>query len=984
MSRLSDRLAAEADSSVLDLLRDYYHVPLLALAVAVSLWIRTRGWRNFVTDSGVLFSGNDPWYHYRMVQYTVANWPFTMPFDPWTGYPTGTSVGQFGTLFDQLIATAALVVGLGSPSEHTIAMVHLFAPAVFGALALLPAYALTARVTDRLGGLIAVLFLSLTTGQFLTRGVVGFSDHHIAEVFFFTLAAAAVALALRVALAEKPVWELVVAREFDPLRKPVGYAALAGIAITLYLWTWPPGVFLLGVLGIFFAVAASIYQASGTSPDHVALPGIVIGLVVAILTLVTIDTFTLSAVKLSLLQPLLGVGLAVGSVFLAALARVWEANDVDPRAYPLGVLGVAVIGLGAFALVFPEAFDFFRGQVLRIFGYDATAASRTVAEAKPVPLDSLVGFFSNYYGFGLFTAVAGALVMLYTLAVADEPRADRLFLLVVTLFMFLAAITQRRFEYYFVIPVAVLNGYLASTVFDIVGLRQRIVNLERPTGYQVMAVVAVLLVVAAPMTVGARTAPSVANQQASPGGVQQWTASLDWMEENTPAMGAYGDGSPGEMEYYGTYEPTDDFEYEDGNYGTLAWWDYGHWITVLSKRVPNANPFQQNAGFAADVLLAPDEDTAVEMLENGGSEETRYVIVDYPLGVPGTRKYSAPTAFESRYDIQPNDLRRTIFDRGSVEQAIRQGDARLVRRAVTLNRPRAYDSLRVRLYQFHGSRISPRSNGQVVVFDWATDIRGVPTTPAQGNLTKTFQNRSAAEDFVAADGTSQIGGTPNLPAKTVPALEHFRLVHASNESRIGQGRQVYAAVKTFERVPGATVRVEGPPNTTVIAAVQMEMTARDRQRLGLTGDGRISTVSTGRQQTFVYRQQARTNGDGVATFTLPYSTTGYEAYGTEAGYTNVSVRATGPYRFSTPVRQDSETLTTYYFNATADVTEGQVIGENESTTTVELERTVLDKPEGANNTSASLTTPSLPETSTEPQDARKPATDTRLIAARAS
>ncbi len=71
------------------------------------LWNRVRSWQNFIVDGEVLFSGNDAWYHYRSTQYVVQNWPSTMPFDPWTNFPYGTSNGQFGTLFDQIIATVA-------------------------------------------------------------------------------------------------------------------------------------------------------------------------------------------------------------------------------------------------------------------------------------------------------------------------------------------------------------------------------------------------------------------------------------------------------------------------------------------------------------------------------------------------------------------------------------------------------------------------------------------------------------------------------------------------------------------------------------------------------------------------------------------------------------------------------------------------------------------------------------------------------------
>jgi len=63
-----------------------------------------------------------------------------MPYDVWTAFPTGVGVGQFGTLFDQIVATAALVVGFGSPSQNTIALMLAFAPAVFGALLAIPTY----------------------------------------------------------------------------------------------------------------------------------------------------------------------------------------------------------------------------------------------------------------------------------------------------------------------------------------------------------------------------------------------------------------------------------------------------------------------------------------------------------------------------------------------------------------------------------------------------------------------------------------------------------------------------------------------------------------------------------------------------------------------------------------------------------------------------------------------------------------------------
>ena len=72
------------------------------------LWIRMRAYSLYFFNDQIYLAGNDPWYHLRMVTYTTHHWPFNMPFDPWTNFPYGTQVGQFGTLYDQIVATFAL------------------------------------------------------------------------------------------------------------------------------------------------------------------------------------------------------------------------------------------------------------------------------------------------------------------------------------------------------------------------------------------------------------------------------------------------------------------------------------------------------------------------------------------------------------------------------------------------------------------------------------------------------------------------------------------------------------------------------------------------------------------------------------------------------------------------------------------------------------------------------------------------------------
>jgi hypothetical protein len=245
----------------------------------------------------------------------------------------------------------------------------------------------------------------------------------------------------------------------------------------------------------------------------------------------------------------------------------------------------------------------------------------------------------------------------------------------------------------------------------------------------------------------------------------------------------------------------------------------------------------------------------------------------------------------------------------------------------------------------------------------------VPTVGANDSMLKRFSNMSAAREYVEEDGSAQIGGIGPFPQEDVPALEHYRLVKTSeaqnrnfqlNDRRQAAmaGNQLYGLiyqsstttpswVKTFEKVPGATVEGSGAPaNTEVTASVEMEL--------------------PGANETFVYTQRAQTNEDGEFTLTLPYSTTGYDEFGPEEGYTNVSVRANSSYTVTAPSTVNESGYTIQY-GQEFNVSEGKVLDVDEEPIQVTLEERT-QAPEGAQdgnetNTSSdntsSLATPEL-------------------------
>jgi dolichyl-diphosphooligosaccharide--protein glycosyltransferase len=989
----SVRDATQTDS-LGEALKELYHVPVLGAVIAFMLAVRLRALGNFQTNGGVTFRGNDPWYHFRQTSYLLDNFPWTMPFDPMTNYPSGTSSAQFGTLYDQIVSGFILLTSFGNPSGEYAGLIMLIAAPVFTAAAVVPAYYIAARFAGRGPALAGVAVFALLPGTILNYSLVGFYDHHAAEVFFQTLGVLGFVVALSVAQREQPVWELVADRDLDALRRPLAYSVAAGVAAALYMWAWPPGVLLVGFTGIFFAVKLTSDVYHGSSPEPIAFVGAVSMTVTGLLMFVPLNEFTIgSATSNSLLHVVLPLGVAFGCIFLGILARVWEAREIDSSLYPVAVGGILAVLAGLFSN-FVQSLS---STLISRVGFSASATAQTVGEATP-PLarQSAFNFIYTEYGLAFFTAVIAAIVVLARpLIRSDDIRdtgyvvaslaiigliylatsvfeaiagvfgtswqiiglliasgilvgatlrhrydAAELYLIVWAAFITSAAFTQVRFNYYLAVVVAVFTAIFVGQVFgylDVAATGESLqTSIQSLEGWQVMVAVAVLLVVTAPLLVPFAGSAWATAENNGPGAVTQWDDTFEWMSTETPQPGELG-GADNPMELYGTYDRPDDndFDYPEGAYGVQSWWDYGHWITTQGERIPNANPFQQGATEAAEYLLAPSEQQAADALgeKMGDNDKTRYVMVDWQMISPNS-KFGAPTVFND--NVSQSDFLERAYPVVQGQQGQQFGQP------ITLRTQRYYDSQMIRLYNYHGSAVDPEpivietepqtaqtGNGQQVT---------VPGFDRESGV-QTFDTLNEAQDYVNETPNAQLGGIGANPSERVDALEHYRLVNAaeSNALRTSQSFQsevFYQAqatnldlnqviktspswVKTFERVPGATVDGTGAePGTEVRATVEMEI------------------PETG--STFTYSQYATADAEGNFEMTLPYSTTGYDEFGPENGYTNTSVQATGQYVFSSDTGE----------GGTASVAEAQVVGVDDSAVDVELTEQTVDVPEG--------------------------------------
>ncbi len=943
-----------SEDSFSEIILNWFHVPLLAILMGVMFWLRTRTYDQFIRNDQILFSGNDPWYHLRMVRYTVKNWPWTMPFDPWTQFPYGTFVGQFGTLFDQLIATAALIIGLGNPSAELTAKILLISPAIFGALVAIPTFLIGKRLAGRNAGLFGVLVLALLPGTFFRRGLVGFADHHIAEVLFMSIAMYFMLVALTVANREKPIWELVIQREVEELRQPIIWSAAAGLAAVLYIWIWPPGVLIIGIFGLFFLLQLSSDYLRGISPEHLGFVAAVSMGVASLLIALTLNSFSFEVTVLSITQVLLAISVAAGAVFMGWFARVWDNHGYSRWGYPGTIAGILLAGLLFINIALPDLYNLLEGNLFRVIGFGTAAQTRTIGEAQPFlsrtqPEVGIVWYdvILREYGLALFTGIIGIFGMIYRASFKNEFNPGRFLVIIWSIMMIAAAFTQVRFNYYLAVPVAVLNAYLFQHVLNFVDLSrplQAFTN-DEITLYQLLVVFTVILLVIIPLTIpvtiGEASGQSYKTETVverstinGPGdGIPNWDPALQWMQNETPREGTYG-GESRDFPYYGKFERTEDYDYPAGTYGVMSWWDYGHWITVRGARIPNANPFQQGANVAADYLLAQNEADANAVLEEVDEDDatTRYVMIDWKMITPNS-KFFAPTVFK-------DEVSRSNFVHFMLAQQGQQYGL-----AFYLQTQSYYQTQMVRMYHFHGSGVDP----QPIVIDWdrfpgpgAPDNYKLYPQGQDASVVRTFDNMSQARAFVEQDGTAQVGGVGPFPSEPIPALQHYRLVHMTESSatssfeyvrylqQISQATGVERLhqtnpgwVKTFERVPGAKIEGRGPPNQIVTAQVELAVPTKN--------------------STFTYRQRVQTDEDGSFSMTLPYSSTGYENWGPSEGYTNTSVRATGPYQFTTqPEFNESQYLVRQ--NATKHVPERAVIGEQDASIEIELTDQVIGAP----------------------------------------
>lgn len=782
-------------------------VVLLLAVVAYVLRTRFVHGQVFVGDE-VRFLVTDSWIHLRLVENLVHHFPWQNTFDPYALFPGGQYV-PVAPLFDWVLAAAIVVIGRGSPTPRTVEVVAAYYPVILGVLTVVPVYLIAKRLFSRPAGLIAAGLIALHPGHFLSRSLLGYTDHHVAEVLLSTTTMLLLILAIQTARREGVGYDWLTRSSWPARIRFLALPMATALLLGAYLLTWVGGFLLVATITAWVVLQILIDHFSRRSPGCT----VVTALPVLLVALLIVAPFGTNIVGLQLHR----VSLAGGVLLIAGLGGWCSAADRRgwPRlALPVMVVLLAAGGAGLLALGSPETMRAIASLFTR-FGGDS--AKQYITEAAPLLHGKdgwSLGMAWDQFTTGFFLSLLSLAVLCVRGVRRQEPTT--LLLCVWSLAMLAATLAQNRFAYYYAVNVALLCSYPGAAALqaawrwagrrldaptessDRPGVRRRRgrpKHSRRPTvadAKRSLPIVQYALFTAATVAVlGVLFGFNLPLARESAGRAfvpnEDWLAALKWMRKHTPEPLGDPDAY---FDMYASPPPGEQYPYPEAAYGVMAWWDYGYWITRMARRIPNANPGQKGAAEAAEFFTAQDEATANAVLDRMGS---RYVVVDDSMPLlewAGTGSVKGKISAMARWaGKQPEDFYEVAYKRDRF--------GKLIPNAVFY--PEYYRSMLARLYVFGGRPVEP-TEAYVISFRYQTNSRGEPFKEVTSY--QQFDSYAAAKAFCDTqppESTRIVGLKPHLTCVPLTdRLEHYRLTFRSPTKRSGQPGQVISRVQIYE------------------------------------------------------------------------------------------------------------------------------------------------------------------------------------------
>jgi dolichyl-diphosphooligosaccharide--protein glycosyltransferase len=311
---------------------------ILALLCLLALFIRVFfPYEQVFGGELIKFTGVDAYFQMRLVDSIIYNFPQFSNFDPYSLYPSGIRIENF-PFFNWLLASIIWLISLGSPTQHTIDVVGVYFPAVLATLTLIPVYVIGKELFSHRAGLLAAALLAVIPGEFMGRSILGFTDHHVAEILFTTTAIMFLVMAVKVSQERGLTFSQIRHWEWTTVAKPIVYSLLCGVFLGMYLITWIGGLFFVFIFAAFFVVQFFVDHLRRQSTDYLAIISVTIFFIAMII-------YSLVWHEASYLPfTLVPLGAAVLTFILLNVISRWMASrGMKPAYYPLSLIGAGLV-----------------------------------------------------------------------------------------------------------------------------------------------------------------------------------------------------------------------------------------------------------------------------------------------------------------------------------------------------------------------------------------------------------------------------------------------------------------------------------------------------------------------------------------------------------------------------------------------------------------------------------------------------------------
>jgi dolichyl-phosphooligosaccharide-protein glycotransferase len=737
----------------------------LSLIVGIALALRVWApWGDVFGAARVNFLETDAWYHVRLLESQIRNFPHHITVDPYAS-PDAQYVAV-APLLDTIIATAVVATRGTAASTSYIERAAALAPPIMGVLAVIAVWALGAVAFGRREGLLAAFLAAILPGHFLDRTLLGFVDHHALEAMLLFAVLAAMAASLVGSREPGAGSRAIMASATSGSRFPVpgSRELFAGVFLGLYLLGWTSGSLFVAMIGVwlitlpFIATTADVTAAAAT-------------------------TAILSAVALALvllfqdphLYRYLMQVVSLAGLFAIAIVAALAAPRVSISVLRASIAVTCVAGVIAAPLL---ASGFTQRVVSDLMRLNPDPARMSVLEARPLFMYSgnwdwsqPWEFFRSGFYLGAVAVVALAASVLHT------RRIDHWLIVIVTACMFAATVGQNRFGYYLVPSCAVVIAWLAVRVLDWGGVphagnRSPAIKARVPMQREV----AVILV--AGLAVAPNLVPAAITTGRGGGMPGYWTDVMEWLRTQTPLPFSSDDY------YFARYDPA---RLQSPAYTVMNWWDQGYWIVQTAHRVPVANPTQARAGDVAAFYVATSEAQGLDMMR---AVDARYVIVDWELPF----RELAQGVLGGRFENLVSWAGRPTSDFYRLCYAEVDGGWQ----HVWLFREAYYETMAHRLMVLGGAGASPANNTWVVRTEERSDSTGRRFCEVSERKVYRLAGEAKAAASQLGPRYEAVGLTPWQPAFPSAAVTGLRLVRDFRKA--DQASTEAPMARVFERV----------------------------------------------------------------------------------------------------------------------------------------------------------------------------------------